>query len=321
MNTEGLSEFTTEELAAVANPEKAAPMAAYMKTDQPFYGVPKAGRTLIYREMIERFPPRDRDEYREAVLGLWVLPHREQQYLALAYAKAFPQYVTLSSVPLYRHLIVDGAWWDLVDDIAVKLVGGVLFKQRGRMTPKVRAWIDHKNMWLRRTAIIAQIGHKADTDEGLLFDACAARLHESEFFISKAGRSGSTPGPHRTKFVPSPSTIATRCPDCRSARLRSISTSDSLPPWMTRCALLGMLATPIGMTFGDPTPTGSSSRSPPISRREGRWISAAGRAGTPSGWPAGVTWSPGSNCRPLPSTRRQRSPRNTASMPASRPST
>jgi len=70
MNTERLSEFTTEGLAAVANPEKAAPMAAYMKTDQPFYGVQKAGRTPIYREMIERFPPRDGDEYREAVLGL-----------------------------------------------------------------------------------------------------------------------------------------------------------------------------------------------------------------------------------------------------------
>ena len=60
MNTEALSEFTTEGLAAVANPEKAAAMAAYMKTDQPFYGVQKAGRTPIYCEMIERFPPRNR---------------------------------------------------------------------------------------------------------------------------------------------------------------------------------------------------------------------------------------------------------------------
>lgn len=185
MNTEALTEFTTEGLAAVADPEKAAPMAAYMKTDQPFYGVQKAGRTLIYGEIIERFPPRDRAEYKEAVLALWGQPHREQQYLALDYAKAFPQYVTLSSVPLYRRLIVDGAWWDLVDDIAVKLVGSVLFNQRKRTTPKVRAWIDHKNLWLRRTAIIAQIGHKADTDETLLFDACAARLHESDFFIRK----------------------------------------------------------------------------------------------------------------------------------------
>ncbi len=130
MNTEALTQFTTEGLAAVANPEKAAPMAAYMKTDQPFYGVHKPGRTFIYREMIERFPPRDRDEYREAIPALWGQPHREQQYLAVGYAKAFPQYVTLASVPLYRHLIVDGAWWDLVDDIAVKLVGGVLFNER-----------------------------------------------------------------------------------------------------------------------------------------------------------------------------------------------
>ena len=42
MNTEALTEFTTEALAAVADPEKAAPMAAYMKTDQLFYGVQKA---------------------------------------------------------------------------------------------------------------------------------------------------------------------------------------------------------------------------------------------------------------------------------------
>ena len=41
-------------------------------------------------------------------------------------------------------------------------------------------------MWLRRTAIIAQIAHKADTDKTLLFDACVAGLHESEFFIRKA---------------------------------------------------------------------------------------------------------------------------------------
>ena len=33
MNTEALTEFTTEGLRAVADPEKAAPMAAYMKTD------------------------------------------------------------------------------------------------------------------------------------------------------------------------------------------------------------------------------------------------------------------------------------------------
>ena len=41
-------------------------------------------------------------------------------------------------------------------------------------------------MWLRRSAIIGQIGHKGATDTGLLFDACARRMLETEFFIRKA---------------------------------------------------------------------------------------------------------------------------------------
>jgi 3-methyladenine DNA glycosylase AlkD len=54
------------------------------------------------------------------------------------------------------------------------------------MTPLVRRWLDDEVMWLRRTAIISQLNHKAATDTALLFDGCAARAHETEFFIRKA---------------------------------------------------------------------------------------------------------------------------------------
>ena len=186
MDVEALAAFAAAELSAVANPEKAAPMAAYMKTDQPFYGVQKPARTEIFNEILDRFPPENRDQYRTAVLALWAGPHREEQYLAIGYAKAFPRYVTLSSIPLYRRLVVEGAWWDFVDDVAAHLIGDVLFNQRERATPKVRPWIDDRDLWLRRTAIICQIGHKDTTDQDLLLDSCAARLHEQEFFIRKA---------------------------------------------------------------------------------------------------------------------------------------
>ena len=186
MDVDELTGFAASGLAAAANPDKAAPMPAYMKTDQPFYGVQKPARTEIFNEIIQQFAPEDREEYRTGVLALWRLPHREEQYLALGYARAFPSYVTLSSVPLYRRLIVEGAWWDFVDETAIQLVGRVLRNQRSRMTPKVRAWIDDGDMWLRRTSIISQIGHKDLTDEALLFDACSARLSETEFFIRKA---------------------------------------------------------------------------------------------------------------------------------------
>ena len=161
-------------------------MAAYMKTNMPFYGVQKAGRVPILRDSVKQFTPSDRDTYLTAVLSLWNQPHREEKYLAIGYARSFPRFVTLSSVPLYRKMIVEGAWWDLVDEIAIHLVGDVLLNQRERMTPKVETWIDDRDMWLRRTAILAQIGHKEATNTALLFEACEQRMHETEFFIRKA---------------------------------------------------------------------------------------------------------------------------------------
>jgi len=186
VNAEALTEFVADRLAAIADPDKAGPMAAYMKTDMPFYGVQKAGRVPILREAVKRFPPYDRDDYLAAVLALRDQPHREEKYLAIGYARSFPQFITLSSAPLYRRMIVEGAWWDLVDETAIHLVGDVLLHQREAMTPRIEAWIDDRDMWLRRTSILAQIGHKDATDARLLFDGCERRMGETEFFIRKA---------------------------------------------------------------------------------------------------------------------------------------
>ena len=186
MDVDALVAFVAQGLSEGADPVKAAQMAAYMKTDVPFYGAQKATRRPVHREAVRRFPPADRSEYRQAVLALWSRPHREERYVAIDYAGSFPRYITLSSIPLYRKMIVEGAWWDSVDSIAIHLVGQVLLNQRDATTPKVRAWIEDPDMWLRRSAIIGQIGHKGATDTDLLFEACARRMHETEFFIRKA---------------------------------------------------------------------------------------------------------------------------------------
>lgn len=186
VSTTDLTDFVAARLAERADPDKAVGMAAYLKTDMPFYGVQKPGRLAILREALERFPVGTRDEYRRSVLALWSRPHREEKYLAIGFARAHPQYVSLSSVPLYRKLIVEGAWWDFVDEVAIGLVGSVLRRQRHRTTPKIRAWSGDRNLWLRRTSIISQVGHKAETDSLLLFEVCRARMHETEFFIRKA---------------------------------------------------------------------------------------------------------------------------------------
>ena len=98
MDIEMLVGVVRTELSAVADPEKAAPMAAYMKTEMPFYGVQKAARTSIMRRLHKEFHPLDRDEYEHAVSALWKLSHREEKYLAISYARAFDEFVVHDSL-------------------------------------------------------------------------------------------------------------------------------------------------------------------------------------------------------------------------------
>jgi len=178
--------FATAALAAVADPSKADGMQAYMKTDMPYFGVQKPARAAILRDLVRDFPPRDRAEYEEMVVGLWQLPHREEKYLALGVARHFEAYVMPESLPLYRRLIVDGAWWDLVDEVATHLICDLVVGYSEEVWPVVDTWIDDDDMWLRRTAIICQVGAKESTDAARLFRFCEARAFEKEFFIRKA---------------------------------------------------------------------------------------------------------------------------------------
>lgn len=179
-------EYVQTELAAAANPEKASGMQAYMKTEMPFYGVQKAGRTRIVRQLVKDCVPDDRDEYEQMVLAFWALPHREEKYIALAVARHFSQFVVPEALPLYRQLIVEGAWWDFVDEVATKPVRSLVLNHPSQTWPVVDPWIGDEDMWLRRTVIICQVGLKDDTDPDRLFRFCAARMDEKEFFIRKA---------------------------------------------------------------------------------------------------------------------------------------
>lgn len=183
---EALAAFVRTELAARSDSKKAAAMAAYMKTSMPFYGVQKAGRTEIWRELKRRFPITDARSYRAAILALWVQPHREEKYLAIRIAVAHPEFHTVDHIDLYRRLITEGAWWDFVDEVAIRGVGSILMRRRPEMKPVVERWIDDDDMWIRRASLLSQIKHQAATDHIMLFDHCLRRAEEREFFIRKA---------------------------------------------------------------------------------------------------------------------------------------
>ncbi len=178
--------FVQRELKDRSDPRKAAVMAAYMKTSMPFYGVAKPDRDPIHREIKKRFPISNRKEYERAVLGLWRLPHREEKYFAVDVARMGRDFIVPRSLPLYRRLIEEGAWWDLVDEVAAHLVGAILLHHRDEVAPTMDRWIADDDMWIRRAAIISQLTHKDKTDHARLFRYSLAQAGEKDFFIRKA---------------------------------------------------------------------------------------------------------------------------------------
>ena len=175
-------------LARAGDPDRAAWARAYMKSAMPFHGVPVPQVRRLTTALLAEHPLPDRAAWHDTVLELWDdATHREERYAALALVRgrASARFQDLGALDLYRHLVVTGAWWDLVDELA-HAVGAVL---RGAGPPAaavVRAWSRDEDLWLRRVAILAQLGLREATDTALLADCIEVNLADREFFVRKA---------------------------------------------------------------------------------------------------------------------------------------
>ncbi|HEX5994061.1 MAG TPA: DNA alkylation repair protein [Jiangellales bacterium] len=177
-------------LAAAADPAKAGSMQEYMKSTLAFHGVQKPTRLAVLRPVLsERFLP-DRTTWEATIRVLWDgAAFREERYAAidLARHRAYSAWATdRRSMDLYDHLIVTGAWWDYVDEIAIRLVGPTLRAQRAGVTPVILAWSRESNLWRRRAAVICQVGARDDTDTALLTACIRANAGDPDFFLRKA---------------------------------------------------------------------------------------------------------------------------------------
>lgn len=181
-----LAEFVQREFQRLADSGKAPQMQAYMKTGMPFYGINKPERVRVSRRFRKEFPPANATEWRDSIRTLWALPHREERYAALDYAALFPEFLQPASMDFFEQLAREGAWWDLVDFVASRLVSPTLLEHRGAVRPVIDRWIGDGSLWVRRTALLSQLKHKERTDERQLFDHALLRCGETEFFIRKA---------------------------------------------------------------------------------------------------------------------------------------
>ncbi len=177
------------ELRRIADPRKAPGMQAYMKSVMPYHGVPAPLLRQSCKKIFAEMDLATREAWREKVLQLWRgAGYREERYAAIALCgdRRAAGFQTPGEMPLYEEMIVTGAWWDYVDEIAGKRVGPILREFPAPMRKKMLAWAASDNIWKRRTSILCQLSFRQKTDLDLLYACIEPSLDSREFFLRKA---------------------------------------------------------------------------------------------------------------------------------------
>ena len=175
-------------MRAAANPLKAPGMQAYMKSAMPYYGINMPAVRAICKDVFAEHPLDTCAEWQGAMLELWRgAGHREERYAVLEMLKMQRHKACLTPplMPVLEEMIVGGAWWDYVDEVA-HVVGDLLSSNQKEMRPLMRAWSRDSNLWKRRVSIICQLSFKRDTDLKLLYGNIEPNLEDRDFFIRKA---------------------------------------------------------------------------------------------------------------------------------------
>lgn len=160
-------------------------MAAYMKNQFPFLGIPKPQRAILQRDFTKSAKKQPSVDW-EFVFLLWDLPEREFQYLAVDYLLALKDKLQKADINHIRTLIMTKSWWDTVDILAGNLIGTLCAAQPELIQSHIVKWADSENIWLVRSAILFQLKFKENTDTQLLSSIIISNSNTKEFFINKA---------------------------------------------------------------------------------------------------------------------------------------
>ena len=178
MNVEEL----VKELKALANPDDAVAMKAYMKNKFEFLGV----KTPARRKLAKAFFKQQTDSVIDwdFINESWSNPYRELQYAVLDYLESRKKLLIPSDLPRLKKLAQTKSWWDTIDFLD-RLVGSIIarFPETKEI---ILAWSRDEDIWLRRLAIDHQLLRKEETDTELLEKILVNNLGQTEFFINKA---------------------------------------------------------------------------------------------------------------------------------------
>ena len=177
-----------ENLKSLANGKNAIKMRAYMRDQFEFLGIATPLRRQATNRLI-RCNACTTPERIMAIAGqLWDLPSREFQYVAIDLLASRHRDLDLPHVDAMVQLVQQKSWWDTVDGLS--LVVGKVLKRLLANDDCVHECMDwavvHDNLWVRRVAMIHQLGWREKTDTARLKQYASKLAADPDFFIRKA---------------------------------------------------------------------------------------------------------------------------------------
>ncbi|MEB8416973.1 DNA alkylation repair protein [Enterococcus casseliflavus] len=170
-------------MVGLADQERSEKMAAYMRHQFDFLGIP----TPLRRQQ-EKATFKAAKQTKTVDWGFidlcWQSSYREHQYLAIDYLVVMEPFLAAIDLAKIEKLVITKAWWDSVD--ALSEVVRKLVRRLPALKAEMLRWSLEENLWLRRVAILHQLLQKEQMDRPLLEEVLVNNLGSSEFFINKA---------------------------------------------------------------------------------------------------------------------------------------
>ena len=175
-------------LRQYADAQIAFDMRAYLLNQFEFLGIRAPVRRQAVKAIVANTVWTSPQEVIDIAQRLWEKPEREFRYTAIDFLKRHVKWFDVSHFPELLHLLQRESWWETVDGLAsvISLImrrqvqAGVLDAQRISDD-----WIEHSDFWVRRCAMLHQLGWRLDTDTNRLFRYSEQLASRDEFFIRK----------------------------------------------------------------------------------------------------------------------------------------
>jgi 3-methyladenine DNA glycosylase AlkD len=180
-----LMDRLADRLEAARDPERATSMRAYMRDQFDYFGLPAPALRVLEKAALAGLPAPGEDDLRAFALACWERPEREFQYVACDYLRTHLAVPGPSFLEVTRTLITTKSWWDTVDPLATRVVGG-LVRHHPALVADMDAWSADDDKWLVRTAILHQMHYAEATDTERLFGYCTRQAGHRDFFVRKA---------------------------------------------------------------------------------------------------------------------------------------